>query len=286
MSNANVTLPPHNQEAEEALLGSLLIDPSALPAVLPLLQPDDFYFQKNGWVYQAILDLHEAHDPLDFVTLSDRLQAQERLAEIGGSAYLANLLNAVPSAMHATSYALRVRDTAVRRRVLAAASNTARLAYDLDTPLDDLLDRTESTFLQLRGQIAFQDRLRPLDAVLHQVYSDLEAACRDGAALGIPTGFPDLDRILGGLCPGSLLIVGARPSVGKSALLISFAAHAVRLGVPTALFSLEMAAESIAHRLLTTQTGVDVLRLQSGQLQDDEWPLIAQATGDLSTHPL
>ena len=283
---ADVPLPPQNTEAEEAVLGAMLIDPRAIPRVTPILAPDDFYRQKHGWVFRAILALRQRHDPVDYVTICDELERRDRLEAIGGSAFITRLINAVPSALHAKAYARRVHEAAVRRRVLRAASQAAQLAHREELPLDQVLDQLEQTFLQLRGQVAFEERLRPMSAVMEEAYAVLEQAHAGETSLGIASGYPDLDRLLGGFRPGNLIIVGARPSMGKSALLAAFAAQAVHTGAPSVLFSLEMSSQEIAYRLLTMDTGVDVLRLTSGRLRDDEWPPIARHAGELAERPL
>ena len=277
---------PHSVEAEEAVLGSLLIDPEALFCVAPFLRPEDLYIRKHAWIYEAILALHERREPVDFLTLCNELEAQGRLEEAGGTAYLTQLINAVPTALHAEAYARLVRETAIRRRILDFSTRTACLAYDLNQSLDDVLNQIEAESLRLRGQIAFQDRLRPLSEVLRQVYDDLEETAQQGTSLGLPIGFPDLNRLLGSFRRGNLVIVGARPSLGKSALLLSFATAAIRAGVPVVLFSLEMSAEEVGHRLLAMEAGIDTLRLQTGRVQDDEWPALAHHVGQLADLPL
>lgn len=287
MSKLNkAPLPPHNAEAEDAVLGSVLIDPEALMRVTPILQPEDFYRQKNGWIFEAVLALERRREPVDFVTLGDELERQERLNEIGGVAHLGELVNTVPSALHVESYARLVHEDAVRRRILKAASLAARLAYDRDHPLDDALSQIETTFLHLRGQIAFEDRLRPFSEIMQEVYDDLEAARQGDTPNGSFTGFPDLDQMLGGLRPGNLVLVGARPSRGKTSLLTSLAARAIWDGTSSVLFSLEMSSNEVAQRMLTMETGIDVLRLQTGQVRDGEWPILMKEMGVLSEMPL
>jgi replicative DNA helicase len=164
---------PQTIEAEEAVLGSMLIDPRAVPRVTPILASDDFYLQKHGWVFRAVLDLRQRHDPVDYVTICDELERRDRLEAIGGAAYITRLINAVPSAVHAEAYARRVHETAVRRRVLRATSQAAQLAYQQDLPLDQVLDQIETAFLRLRGQVAFEERLRPMSAVMEEVLTQL-----------------------------------------------------------------------------------------------------------------
>jgi len=281
-----VPVPPHNAEAEASVLGSIIIDGQAIHKVRPILAPDDFYLQKNSWIYQAILDLQERRDPIDFVTLCDELERREQLEDLGGAAHVTHLINVVPSALHVESYAHQVHQDAVRRRILKAVTRAAQLAYDRDHPLDSALDQIEKTFLHLRGEIAFEDRVRKLNKLIREAYDTLEKARLNDIPLGIPSGFPDLDRLLGGFRPSNLVLVGARPSIGKSSLLTSFAANALQHDIPAVLFSLEMSGHEVAHRLLTMRTGIDVLRLQTGQLRDDEWAPLVEQTGILADLPL
>ena len=275
--------PPHNVEAEEALLGSLLVDPEAIPRVAPILGPEDFYVRRNGWVYEAVLALQQRHEPVDFLTLCGELERKGRLEEIGGQAYIARLVEAVPTALHAEAYARRVREAAVRRRMLEAAVLTARLAHDLDTPLDEALSRIESVLLDLRGRIPHQDRLQPLSRLVPDLYDAVEQYHLSGQPPGIPTGLPDLDRLLGGgLRDGTLNIVASRPGVGKSALLTGIGLHAARSGLPTAFFSLEMSTLEVLSRIVQLHTGLDLRHC----LDEEEWARFVDAAGRLSDLPL
>ncbi len=285
-SNSLVPTPPNNLKAERAVLGSLIIDPEVFARVQPLLTSDDFYYQKNGWVYEAILELKQRRDPVDFVTLCDELDRREQLEDVGGAVYITTLINAVPSVLHVAGYAGKVREDAIRRRILKAASQAAKLAYDRDRPLEDVLSQIEITFLHLRGEITFENRLRPFSEIMEEVYDDLEAARQGDLPSGSFTGFPDLDQMLGGLRPGNLVLVGARPSRGKTSLLTSLAARAIWDGTSSVLFSLEMSSNEVAQRMLTMETGIDVLRLQTGQVRDGEWPKLVEEMGVLSEMPL
>jgi len=279
-------LVPHNVEAEEAVLGSLLIDPEALFRVSPFLKPDDFYLQKNGWIYESILALHERREPIDFVTLCDELERQERLEEIGGAAYVTHLINAVPSAIHVEAYGRIVEHSAIRRRLINAASQIARLAYQEDEDINQAVDRAEQTLFSVSQRRITRD-LTPVQEVIRRYYDRIEYLYdhRD-EPLGVPTGFVDLDRLLGGLQRSDLILIAARPSVGKTSLGISIARHAANLGQHVAIFSLEMSSEQVVQRMVSAETGIDAQRLRLGDLREDEWPLFVRATGRLSDLPL
>jgi len=277
---------PHNIEAEEAVLGALLIDPEALFRVASFLRPDDFFVQKNGWIYQAILTLHERREPVDFVTLCNELEAQDRLDDAGGAAYIAQLIEGVPTAIHVEAYGHIVEETSVRRRLIRAAGDIAQLAYREQQEIGEVMDQAEQALFGISQRRIVRD-LAPIQDVIRQYYDRIEYLYdHRGEPLGVPTGFMDLDRVLGGLQKSDLIIVAARPGVGKTSLCLSFARHAARLGKHVAIFSLEMSNEQIVQRLVSAETGIDAQRLRLGQLQEEEWPLFVQATGVLSELPV
>lgn len=277
---------PHDVEAEEAVLGSLLIDPDALYRVASFLRPDDFYIQKNGWIYEAILALHERREPVDLITLRDELEARGLLEEVGGVAYIARLMDAVPTAIHVEAYGRIVEEAAIRRRMISAASDIAQLAYQEAQDIGEVLDRAEQTLFAISQRRITRD-LVPIQEIVRQYYDRIEYLYdHRGEPLGVPTGFIDLDRLLGGLQKSDLIIVAARPGVGKTSLCLSIARNAARMGKHVAIFSLEMSAEQVVQRLVSAETGIDAQRLRLGQLREEEWPLFVQATGVLSELPI
>ncbi|MBS3784466.1 MAG: replicative DNA helicase [Anaerolineae bacterium] len=279
-------LVPNNIEAEEAVLGSLLIDPEALFRVSPFLKPDDFYIRKNSWIYETILRLHERREPIDFVTVCDELERQDRLEEIGGAAYVTHLINAVPSAIHVEAYGHIVEQDAIRRRLINAASRIAQLAYQEDQEIDQTVDRAEQALFSISERRITRD-LAPVQEVIRSYYDRIEYLYdHQDEPLGVPTGFVDLDRLLGGLQRSDLILIAARPSVGKTSLGISVARHAADLGQHVAIFSLEMSSEQVVQRMVSAETGIDAQRLRLGDLREREWPLFVQATGRLSDLPL
>jgi replicative DNA helicase len=274
---------PHNVEAEEAVLGSLLIDPEAIFRVSPFLKPDDFYIVKNGWIYDAILSLHEHRQPADFVTVCDELENRTQLEEAGGAAYIASLINVVPTAIHVEAYARIVERTAIRRRLISAAGQIASFAYEEDQPVDEVIDRSESVLFSISQRHAARD-LVPVKQVLADYYDRIAYLYEHrGEPLGIPTGFIDLDKLLGGLQRSDLIIIAARPGVGKTSMLLAIALTAARrFKQKVALFSLEMSNEQLVQRLMSSETGIDSQRLRLGDLKETEWPKFAEAAGRLS----
>jgi len=277
---------PNNIEAEEAVLGALLIDPEAIYRVLPFLQADDFYLQKHRWIYEAMIRVHERRDPIDFLTLTTELAQQNRLDAVGGDSYISQMINAVPSAVSVESYGRLVEQTAVRRRLLDAASEIARYAYDEATPVDQVVDRSEKALFGVSQKRSTRD-LQPIHEIVPRYYDHIENLyAHRGEIMGVPSGFRDLDRVLGGFQNSDLLILAARPGVGKTSLMLTFALKAAEKGKVIAIFNLEMSAEQLVQRMVSQVSGIDAQRLRLGQLQDEEWPAFAEAIGHLSELPI
>ncbi len=274
---------PHNIEAEEAVLGSLLIDAEAIFRVSPFLKPDDFYIVKNGWIYDVILNLHERRQPSDFLTDCDELENREQLEEVGGAAYIASLINSVPTAIHVEAYGHIVERTALRRRLISAASQIASFAYEEEQTIDEVIDRSEATLFSISQRRIARD-LVPIKQVLADYYDRIAYLYEHrGEPLGIPTGYIDLDKLLGGLQRSDLIIVAARPGVGKTSMLLAMALTAARKHKQkVAIFSLEMSNEQLVQRLMSSETGIDSQRLRLGDLQESEWPKFVEAAGRLS----
>lgn len=276
-------LQPHNVEAEEAVLGSLLIDPDAIIRVAPFLQPADFFVERHAWVYEAVLQLHERRQPADLVTLTDELHRRGQLEEIGGPAFLTGLINATPTAIHAEYYARIIERTSVLRRLISAAGEIARLAYDVSRDVDEVVDEAEQIIFGVSGEQVSRD-LRPIRQILDQYYDRVEYLHQHrGEIIGIPTGLSDLDKLLGGLQRSDVIILAGRPGMGKTSLALSIALQAARrYQKRVAVFSLEMSDEQLVQRLVSAETGIDSQRLRLGDIKDNEWPTFIQATKLLS----
>ncbi len=275
---------PANPEAEEAVLGSLLIDPDAVLKVASFLEAEDFYRERNGWIYRAILELHERREPADFVTLCDELERNNLLQEIGGAAYITQLINNVPSAAYVEHYGHIVERTATLRRLIDAAGQIAALAYREADEVDEIVDRAEQIVFNVAERRIRRD-LAPVRQVMHEVVDRIDYLHRhQGQILGVPSGFTQLDRLLGGFQKSDLVILAARPAVGKTSLAMNFALNAARkFRKVVAYFSLEMSAEQLVQRLLAMETGIDQQRLRKGEIEDHDWDMIMAAAGELSS---
>ena len=276
-------MPPHSIEAEEAVLGSVLIDPEAIYRVSSFLKADDFYIVKNQWVWTASLALHERREPIDFVTITRELATRNQLDELGGPAYISHLINVVPTAIHAEGYGHIVERTALRRRLLSAASDIAQLAYEESDEIDKTIDAAEQALFGVSQRRISRDMV-PISEAIRNYFDHIEYLYEHrGEPLGVPTGFLDLDKMLGGLQKSDLIIIAARPGVGKTSLMLSIALNAARkFHERVAIFSLEMSNEQIVQRLVSGETGIDSQRLRLGELRDEEWELFVQATNALS----
>lgn len=276
-------LQPHNVEAEEAVLGSLLIDPDAIVRVATFLNPADFFVERHGWIFEAIRDLHERREPADLVTLTDDLERRGQLTQVGGSAYLTGLINATPTSIHVEFYARIVERTAVLRRLIDAAGQIARLAYEDTEDASEVLDRAEEIIFSVAARQVDRD-LRPIMNVLDKYIDRVEYLRQhQGEMIGIPTGLADLDKLLGGLQRSDLIILAGRPGMGKTSLGLSIALQAARKwDKRIAMFSLEMSDEQLVQRLVSAETGIDSQRLRLGDIKDDEWSTLIQATNLLA----
>jgi replicative DNA helicase len=275
---------PQNIEAEEAVLGALLIDPDAIIRVATFLQAGDFHVQRHGMVYQAILDLHERREPADLVTLTDELERREQLSQVGGPAFLTGLINATPTSIHVEYYARIVERTAVLRRLIDAAGQIAKLAYQDVDDVDEVVDRAESIIFGVSEKRVSRD-LVPIRQALDDFYDRIEYLREhQGEIIGIPTGLADLDKLLGGFQRSDLIIIAGRPGMGKTSLALSIALQAARRwNRRIGIFSMEMSNEQVVQRLVSAETGIDSQRLRLGAIHDDEWPTFFQATSLLST---
>ncbi len=277
---------PHNREAEEAVLGAVLVNPEVYYDVAHFLSSDDFFLHRNRWIWEAFTNLHDQRLPIDMLTVAEEIESQKRLDEVGGPAYLASLVNNLPTALHAEAYGRLVEEAAIRRRLLESANQIARLAHQGDQQIEDVINDAEKAVFGV-SERRLTHQLQPIKTVLSEYYDRIDYLARhQDETIGVPTGFIDLDRLLGGLQPSDLLIIAGRPGQGKSGFVLSAAKNASQLHKKrVAVFSLEMSNEQLVQRLIAQETGIDSQRLRLGDLQDEEWPIFTQAVSALSdTH--
>lgn len=269
---------PHSRQAEEAVLGSILIDSEAYFDVAQFIKPDDFYIVRNRWIWEAFTHLHERRAPIDILTVCQELEQQGQLAEVGGPAYVMALINQTPSSLNAEAYGRLVEEASVRRRMLIAANELAKLAYDQKKSVDTIMDEAEKSIFNI-SERRIRNDLQPIQQVLSEVYDRVDQLSkRDDEIFGVPTGLVDLDRLLGGLQKSDLLIIAGRPGMGKTGFMLSIMKNAAqRHKKHIAMFSLEMSNEQLVQRLIAQETAIDTQRLRSGKLTEDEFPLFTHA---------
>jgi replicative DNA helicase len=269
---------PHSREAEEAVVGAVLINPEVYYDVAQFLQAEDFYIHRLRWIWEAFNRLHEQRTPIDLLTVAEELERMEQLAEVGGPAFLTALVNQVPSSLHAEAYGRVVEAHSVRRKMITAANQIASLAYNQESSIEEVMGESEKAVFNVSERRLRHDVL-PIKQVMSDVYDRIdELARRDEEIFGVPTGFIDLDRLLSGLQPSDFIIIAGRPGQGKTGFLLSAARNAALTHKKhVAVFSLEMSNEQVAQRLLAQETGIDSQRLRTGKLNQDEWPLFTEA---------
>ncbi|HSW85783.1 MAG TPA: replicative DNA helicase [Candidatus Saccharimonadales bacterium] len=278
---------PQNAEAEASLLGALLIDSEAIVKVADSLQAGDFFDKRHERIYEAINHLYEHNEAIDVLTLADRLRNSGYLDGVGGAAYLTELTNYVPTAAHVEQYADIVAQKALRRRLIAASKEITDLGYDESKQLRELIEVAETRLFQVSQQNIKQDIIS-LEAILAESFDRLDDLHKDKQKIrGVSTGYKDLDEKLAGFQRSDLVILAARPSMGKTALALNFAhSIAVNSTQPVLIFSLEMSKEQLVDRLLSMESGVNAWSLRTGNLTDSDFEKIGHAMGTLSEAPI
>jgi replicative DNA helicase len=279
--------PPQNSEAEASLLGALLIDSEAIVKIADSIAARDFYDKRHERIFEAILKLYDRRQAIDVLTLSDQLKNSGHLDSIGGPSYLTELTNFVPTAAHVEQYADIVAQKALRRRLIAASKEITGLGYDESKQLKELIEEAETRLFNVSQQHVKQDVIS-LEAILAESFDRLDDLHKDKQKIrGVPTGFKDLDNTLAGFQKSDLIILAARPSMGKTALSLNFAHKiSVQSNQPVLIFSLEMSKEQLVDRLLSMESGVDAWALRTGNLTDADFEKIGQAMGTLSEAPI
>ena len=280
-------LPPQNVEAEQAVLGAILIAPDVLVTLAEHLRPDDFYRHSHRLLYEAALDITERGEPVDIVTLTARLQAQGKLEESGGVEYIIGLARAVPTAANAEYHAEIVADRAMLRRLIGVSTEIAATSYAGAESVSELLDQAERRILAL-AQTHTDRGFTPIKDVLLSAYERIEFLYHHkGGLTGVSSGYPELDRMTSGFQKSDLIILAARPSVGKTAFALNIAQNvAVRAHQTVAIFSLEMSKEQLVQRMICAEANIDASVLRSGQLTDDDWVKLSMGIASLSEAPL
>lgn len=280
-------LPPQNLDAEKSILGAILIDENVLTRVSDKLHADDFYDRRHELIYAAVIRLYEKHSPVDLLTLSDELKKKDELDESGGPDYLSELTNQVPTAAHAESYADIIAQNAMRRRLITASGTIAELAFDEAKNSGELLESAEQQLFAVSDKALRQD-LTSLEQILEESFDRMEELHRDKSKIrGVSTGYRDMDNLLAGFQRSDLVILAARPAMGKSTFALNLA-HNVAVGSKQAVlvFSLEMSKEQLVDRMLADEAGVDAWNIRTGNLSDEDFEKLSHAMGVMAEAPI
>jgi len=280
-------VPPHNLEAEESVIGSCLLSREAIADVLEIVDAADFYKPAHTEIFNAILELYGKGEPIDAVTLADELRRRSTLDQVGGKPYIFTLVQSVPTPGSAAHYARIVEEHALLRRLIDASHRISDIAYQIPEDVDEAVDHSEDLIYQVSQRRATGD-FRALKDLLTENMEMVEKLYEQGSSItGLPTGFHDLDALTAGLQPSNLVIVAARPAMGKSSLAVTMAQHiAVEEQTPVVIFSLEMSKNELVQRLMCSEARVDSNRLRRGALQDSDWPKLSHALGRLAEAPI
>ncbi len=283
----NVRIPPHSAGAEESVLGALLLDKDAIIAVAEFLSADDFYDDRHKMIFEACVALYEERVPVDVLTVTEKLKKQKDLKKVGGATYLAELVNKVPTAAHVEHYGKIVKEAATKRTLMTAASKLVEFSLDDSLGADQLLDKAESEIFHIT-QKAIAKAFTPVRATLEESFDRLDELHKQGDSLrGVPTGFKDLDDTLAGMQKSNLIILAARPGIGKTSFALNIAQNlAVKYKRSVGFFSLEMSKEELVDRLLVGQADIDAWKLKTGKLNDDDFSKLSQAMGELAEAPI
>jgi len=289
--NLQEKLPPQNIEAEQSLLGCLMLDKDAIIKVADFVHPEDFYKGIHNEIFQAMIDLYQKTEPIDLLSVTNRLKEKNLLQGVGGSSYLTTLINTVPTATHVANYGRIVRAKKILRDLIEASEQIGLNAFDETEDVDQLLDKAEKTILSI-GQQSLRQSFIPIKDILGETFDRIdELSKHKGGLRGLATGFKALDNMLSGLQKSDLVILAARPSLGKSSLALDIARQiATTQKVPVGFFSLEMGKDQLVDRILAAQAGVDLWRIRNGKLssegEDNDFTRIQHAMGELSEAPI
>ena len=280
-------IPPQNIDAEKSLLGAVLIDEETLADISEHVTTKDFYEKRHSIIYGGMMRLYEKNNPVDLLTLTDELKRKKELDTIGGSAYLTELTNYVPTSAHAEAYAELVAQKAIRRRLIKASGEISELGFNEDTTTQELLERAEAELFSVSDQSLKQD-LASIESILTESFDRMEELHRNkGALRGVRTGYQDLDNMTAGLQRSDLIILAARPAMGKTTLVTNLAYNIATMAKQSVLFfSLEMSKEQLVDRMLADASGVDAWNIRTGNLSDDDFGKLSEAMGELAEAPI
>lgn len=276
-------VPPNNIEAEQSVIGSMLLDKNAISTAAEILRGEDFYKEAHGQIFNCIMELNDKDEPADLVTLVDSLRSKGILENVGGITYLSNLVSSVPTTANVKYYAKIVEEKSTLRRLIKSSSELMDKCYSAQEEVPSILEKAEKDIFDI-SQKAMTHDFEPMSRILEKSFNEIERLYKNkGALTGVPTGFSDLDSKTSGLQRGDFILIAARPSMGKTAFALNIAQYAaIRNKNTVAVFSLEMGKESLVQRMLCSEASIDMLKLRTGNLDDDDWVRLARSAGPLA----
>lgn len=277
-------VPPNNMEAEQSVIGAMLLDKNAISTASEILRGEDFYKESHRLIFETILELYDKDEPVDLVTLVDSLRGKGILETVGGITYLSNLASSVPTTSNVKYYAKIVEDKSTLRKLIMSSSSTIEKCYEASEDVASILDKAEKDIFDISQKAMVHD-FEPMSRILEKGFNEIERMyINKGSITGVPSGFPDLDSKTSGFQKGDLVLIAARPSMGKTAFALNIAQYAaIRNNNSVAIFSLEMSKEQLAYRMLCAEANVDMLKLRTGNLDDDDWVRLAKSAGPLAS---
>ncbi|MDR3561837.1 MAG: replicative DNA helicase [Negativicutes bacterium] len=280
-------IPPQNVEAEQSVLGAMLIEREAISRVAEFLRAEDFYREAHRLIYNAIVELYNKNEAVDLITITEQLKRVDKLEVVGGISYISSLANSIPTAANVLYHAKIIEEKALLRQLINAATYIAGMGYEANDDVVNILDQAEKTILGVSGRKVTGD-FSPVKSIIMDAFNKIEQLyASKGGVTGLSTGFKDLDRLTAGLQPSDLILIAARPSMGKTAFVLNIARNvAVREKKSVAFFSLEMSKEQLVQRLLCSEAPIDAQRLRIGDLKDEDWKRLVVAAERLSSAPI
>lgn len=276
-------VPPSNLEAEQSVIGSMLLDKDAISTASEILRGEDFYKEAHRQIFDAMLDLYDRNEPVDLVTLVDVLRGKGILEAVGGITYLSNLVSSVPSTANVKYYARIVEEKSTLRKLIKSSTELTGRCYSDSEEVSSIIDKAEKDIFDISQKITVHD-FEPMSRILEKGFNEIERLYKNkGAITGVPTGFPELDSKTSGFQKGDMVLIAARPSMGKTAFALNIASYAaIRNNNSVAIFSLEMSKDQLAQRMLCSEANIDMLKLRTGNLEEDDWVRLARSAGPLA----
>ncbi|HNR11722.1 MAG TPA: replicative DNA helicase [Thermodesulfobacteriota bacterium] len=280
-------IPPQNLEAEQAVLGAILLDNDVFHQVIELLQVEDFYREAHRKIYSSMIDLYNRNEPVDLITLTETITQKDRLDAVGGPAYLSSLVDSIPTSANVLYYSKIVREKSILRKTIGAATEIVTRGYETKDDVEGLLDFAENSIFQI-SDYQIKPSFYPLRAIIKDTFKTIEKLFEKRELItGVPSGFEDLDQLTSGFQSSDLIIIAGRPSMGKTSFALNIAQHAaIKKNIPVAVFSLEMSKEQIVIRMLCSEAKIDAHKLRGGFLSESDWPKLTRAAGTLSEAPI